>query len=128
MIGGMDELAQIVLNLDRRLREAVNVEHKLQAWVVPTLAGGWANSGAPYAPAGYWKDLNAIVWLHGRVTGGSVPSTIFTLPVKYRPQYTLSFYVAPSGAVVTVDATGAVAVASGATPVSLDNISFRAYA
>ena len=53
-------------------------------WIAPTLLNTWANVGAGFATAGYYKDACGIVHLRGLVTGGTA-STIVTLPAGYRP-------------------------------------------
>lgn len=57
-------------------------------WQNAALAAGWANVGAPFAPAGY-RIRDGILYLTGAVTGGAVNTIIFTLPVAYRPSVPL---------------------------------------
>lgn len=121
------ELTEAIRNLDRRLRKLENAEPSLFGGEVPALQGSWVNTGAPYPNAAYWRDASNQVWLRGRVQGGAVPSTLFTLPEGYRPIGTRSFATA-LGDVIEVDTAGAVTVVSGASPVSLDGVTFRAYA
>lgn len=119
-------IESIFENLHRRLKDVENKRPKLQEWQATVLLSSWANAGAGYTPTGYWKDSQGIVWLRGRITGGAAPSAAFTLPVKYRPEYTHT-YATYSGAVVEVRADGTVQVVSGST-VALDQVSFRAFA
>lgn len=97
-----------------------------EGWVAPALSGTWANQ-AGYNPAGYYKDATGRVHLRGGVTGGAVPSTIFTLPAGYRPLNEQRHAVMANGAFgyVTVQTTGIVQASGGAVPFSLDGLSFR---
>ncbi|GAX37251.1 hypothetical protein [Nodularia sp. NIES-3585] len=56
-----------------------------EAWQTPTLKNGWVNYDNTYNPAGYFKDSLGIVHLRGLVKNGSTTTTIFLLPVGYRP-------------------------------------------
>lgn len=123
----ISELTEAIRNLDRRLRKLENHEPSLFGGEIPVLAGAWVNTGGVYPNAAYWRDASNMVWLRGRVQGGAVPSTLFTLPVNYRPIGTRSFATS-LGDVIEVDTAGVVTVVSGASPVSLDGVMFRAYA
>jgi len=93
--------------------------------------GTWVNFGGTNEPARYWKDYTGIVHLGGIVKTGAVPSTIFTLPAGYRPQYALIYAVASNGlfGVCTVNPDGTVVASAGsATYFSLSGITFRQYA
>jgi hypothetical protein len=117
---------RIVRSLDQRIRDLASRESKIPTYEAPTLLNSWANVGGAYANAGYYS-FNQAVYLRGRVSGGSVPSDIFTLPANYRPASTLSFTVVGNGsfAIVDVEADGSVRAISGGGPLSLDGISFR---
>jgi hypothetical protein len=79
--------------------------------------------GGDFLAPGFWKDPFGIVHLQGSATNGPLgTSTIFTLPIGYRPAGTVEFQ-AP-GSLVTIDAAGAVQTDVGAT--ALDGITFRA--
>jgi hypothetical protein len=99
------------------------------AWTAPTFSGTWVNFGAPYASAGYMKDAEGRVWLRGMVKDGAAGSTIFQLPVGYRPPFQLTVPVIAGGATlgqVIVTTGGSVTLSSGSTAfASLDCISFR---
>lgn len=116
-------------SIHRRLKDVENRRPKLQDWQVPTLQNSWANVGAPYSVAGYWKDPHGNVFLRGRVSGGGIGFTILTLPVKYRPEYNLT-YAVYNGAVIVIQTDGQVVCATGTAgqPVALDTIAFRAFA
>jgi hypothetical protein len=59
-----------------------------EAWKVPTLLNAWQNYGAPFNPVGYWKDSNGVVHFRGSLAVGTIGTTMFQLPVGYRPPYT----------------------------------------
>lgn len=66
-------------------------------WIIPSIASGWKAYGAAnYDVVAYIKK-QGVVWIKGIVsaTSGSVGSTIFTLPVGYRPSKT-KIFVTPS--------------------------------
>jgi len=80
----------------------------------PLMANGWVSYAAPYGPAQYRK-VGDEVQLRGLIQSGSPPSsTMFTLPVGYRPQHQLIFTQACSAgtAEVRVDTPGTVACPS----------------
>jgi hypothetical protein len=64
-------------------------------WLSPTLQGNWTYYGTPYSEPGFYQDFSGRVWLRGLLgvnpTPGTStqapPSTIFTLPQGYWPQY-----------------------------------------
>jgi len=81
-------------------------------WFTPTFVNSWADLAGGH-DARYIKDLtNGIVYMKGLVTGGSdsTTTTIFTLPVGYRPSTTLRIIEETSGGagVMQVLATGQV--------------------
>jgi hypothetical protein len=90
----------------------------------PFTPGVSASGGSNLAP-GFWKDGVGNVWLQGSVDGAA--GVIFTLPEGYRPAGTARFRAPAAGGATTVeiDADGDVST-SGADPVSLDGIAFRA--
>ena len=57
----------------------------LEPFTAPTLTNSWVNFGAPYNPAGYFKDPFGIVHLRGTIKSGTMSAAAFTLPVGYRP-------------------------------------------
>jgi hypothetical protein len=60
-------------------------------WLVPTLLNGWVNFSGSAVPAGYRKEGDW-VYLRGFLKDG-IDNTIFTLPVGYRPPYTMHYPV-----------------------------------
>lgn len=104
----------------------------VEGWNVPVLAGAWANV-AGGSPAGFWTDPWGTVHLRGVVKTGATGSAIFTLPVRYRPEFltTLATWCTPGLATVTISTVGVVTQATGRTATSdsiaLDGLSFRSY-
>lgn len=101
-----------------------------------------------YAPPGYWKADDGMVYLRGAVIRTGVVTldggtTLFHLPVDYRPEFFQSFpvvstepaalvssvIVSPDGAVMYVHTSTASFIAGSITEVTfhLDPIVFRAY-
>jgi hypothetical protein len=101
----------------------------LEDWVVPTMAVGWANYGAGLAGVAYRKDAAGQVHLRGAVSGGTIGTAVFTLPVGFRPYGGVVFAVNSDGAygAAHVTAAGEVIAAVGTnTQFMLDGVSFRA--
>ncbi|NCR54667.1 MAG: hypothetical protein GPJ10_15130 [Microcystis aeruginosa L211-07] len=101
-----------------------------EAWIVPAFMNSWTNYDTTYNPAGYFKDSLGIVHLRGLVKNGTNNTTIFTLPVGYRPSNReLQAVQTNLNTIGRVDilADGQVTVVSGSNGwVSLDGITFRA--
>ncbi|MBD2288039.1 hypothetical protein H6F92_04100 [Microcystis wesenbergii FACHB-1317] len=101
-----------------------------EAWIVPAFMNGWINFDTTHNPAGYFKDSLGIVHLRGLVKNGTNNTTIFTLPVGYRPSnQELQAVQTNLNTIGRVDilADGQVTVVSGSNGwVSLDGITFRA--
>jgi hypothetical protein len=92
----------------------------------PGFENGWKNVGEGFAHASFYLDPIGRVHMKGNVSGGTLESSVFTLPVGYRPPEKLVFVVATgtvSSAEVEVLSNGEV-LASG-PKVALDGISFR---
>ena len=101
-----------------------------QQWQSLTLLGTWSNYSSAYNPAGYFKDAHSVVHLRGLITATMSTSTIATLPTSYRPQYREVFIVLASGLAGRVDVDNLgniILITGGATYLSLDGLSFRAY-
>jgi hypothetical protein len=99
-----------------------------EAWIAPTFSGTWANVGGGFNNAGYYKDPFGVVHLRGLVKSGTIPSTIFTLPVGYRPTAQYYLVVLSQGAIGRLDiaTSGTVSATTGNNlSFSLDNIHFR---
>jgi hypothetical protein len=102
-----------------------------EAWIEPTLLNGWVNFGSIYEISGFYKDEFNVVHLRGLVKDGTTTNgtTIFTLPVGYRPLKVLIFIIVTNNtlASIAVNPNGTVVVNSAvsSTWLSLDGISFR---
>lgn len=108
------------------LRASINALQP-SAWTAVTFTGGWSK----YADANYsnvsYRKASDIVQLRGLAAGGSVPSSIFTLPSGFRPPAYLAIAVASNNAFgrITVGADGTVLCDVGSpTWVSLDGVHF----
>lgn len=105
-----------------------------ESWKTATLQNGWQNYGGSFAPARYRKDRDGTVYLGGLVKGGPQNSVIFTLPVGYRPAYSLIFatmaYSSTTGKQlgrIAIKSNGEVWCDFGPTDwVSLDTVRFKA--
>lgn len=101
------------------------------AWIAPTLLNSWVTYDANFNEAGYRKDANGFVHLKGMIKSGS--STMFTLPVGYRPKvdgtrrYLLTGQCSAGIGRIDIMSNGNVDYVSGANAwFSLDGISFFA--
>jgi hypothetical protein len=56
---------------------------------VTSFQNSWANTGGGFETLCYWKDGEGAVHIQGVVSGGSLFTSIFTLPVEYRPRNTM---------------------------------------
>jgi hypothetical protein len=99
----------------------------------PAFGAGWKDAGSGLQVAGFYR-AGGIVHLRGVVDLGGTSTTIFTLPVGYRPEATEAFSAVLDTAgiaLILVTAAGDVDVEfinSPSTPhtLSLSQISFRA--
>lgn len=100
-----------------------------EQFIAPALLNSWIYGGAPYNPPGYYKDSLGRVHLRGFVTTGAVGTTIFTLPVGYRPANTELIATGSAGlfGLALINNVGNVQANVGSSSwFSLDNITFRA--
>lgn len=106
----------------------------IEAWNGITLQNAWINTGGVYALARYRKDKHGVVWLQGRIQGGTTTSgtLLFTLPAGYRPISKLSFTVVTNNTSadqvgqIDIDTTGNVYLIVGYnTYLTLDQIAFH---
>lgn len=78
-----------------------------RAWITPTLENSWINYsptiGGDWEQAGYRK-IGDIVYVRGLVRGGTLPSTVFTLPTGYRPPKPVLFATDADSAHARIDA------------------------
>ena len=80
------------------------------AWAAPTLGGGFTNLGAGFQPAGYYQDFTGRIYGRGILTnagGCASGTTIYTLPVGYRPVGDETFAVILQGGFAKIDVTPA---------------------
>lgn len=99
----------------------------------PTLASNWSHISGSVVR--YWMDADRVVHLAGagNNTVDSIPSTIFTLPVGYRPLFDIRMpmtYGSVSVGCIRVTTDGLVIAEDGtlSAAVYLDGITFRAEA
>lgn len=98
-------------------------------WITPTYQNGWVDYDTTYNTTQYYKDKHNFVHIKGMVKNGTANSTIFTLPVGYRPARRYLFVTISNGAIGRVDVLpdGQVMMQSGSNAwFSLDIINFRA--
>jgi hypothetical protein len=103
-----------------------------EAVQAPALQNDWVNYGLGFANAGFYKDKEGRVHLHGLIKDGDIGTSIelFLLPAGYRPAATLQFRADNdrNGARIEITAAGKV-IANGVTNkvyLNLSGISFRA--
>ena len=101
------------------------------AWATPSLSSSWvSDTGAGESAPQYRRDISGKVIFRGHASGGTSYSSLFTLPVGFRPPHRMRFVVMTLAgiATITIDTAGVVYVldAAGTSPkyVSLDGISF----
>lgn len=90
------------------------------SWIAVSGGVGFQNSfvnvGGAYSGTAYWKDALGNVWVYLAATGGTNGTTVFTLPVGYRPgrQFVFTAYVG-SGAGYGIVATSGTVTPAGAS-------------
>lgn len=102
--------------------------HVVGATGEPAFTNAWVNFGAPHAVAAFYKDAFGVVHLKGLVKNGTAATSIFTLPVGYRPTETRIFAVIDGvNAVSRLDiaAAGTVVPTTGNNAYISLNVSFR---
>lgn len=55
-------------------------------WTTPTLLGTWVEYSTSWGTPGYYKDPSGTVYLRGMVSGGTLGTDLFVLPVGFRPK------------------------------------------
>lgn len=105
------------------------VRQRVEGFIAPTLINSWVNYGAPYNPAGYYKDPFGTVHLRGILKNGVVVQPSFVLPAGYRPGNHCQFATVSNNAlgIVEVQSGGNVTLAVGSNvDFRLDGMTFRA--
>lgn len=81
---------------------------EMDHWRVPVLGNSWVNFASGWAVAGYKKE-NGLVMTKGLIKNGTLNTSIFTLPVEYRPGETRMFlasaFALNSGGIASGSAT-----------------------
>lgn len=101
-------------------------------WLNPAFINNWSAAGVPYDTPGFCID-RGVVFLKGVIKNTSLISSIFTLPLGYRPSGNRMFMVSTfdtnpiwTPGYLTINSTGLVALNSGRFNfVSLDGVNFR---
>lgn len=97
---------------------------------VTVFTNGWGDWGIPYPPMAYTITATGTIQLRGAIASATSNSIAFTLPVGYRPPYTLLYTVPVDVAsstygTVSINAAGQVYIESvNNKAVSLNSISF----
>lgn len=111
-----------------------DIWHEIGTAGEPAFANSWVNYDGTWASAGFTKDSNGFVHLKGLIKSGTLYSTMFTLPVGYRPaKITMNCVVCHNGAGyligrLDVSSNGTVKLtdSGGNTFASLENVTFKA--
>lgn len=78
--------SKIFANADARVEELEQDVKNIvtqEAWIMPTLTNGWSN--APGLTTRYMKENTGFVNCEINITGGTIGTSVFQLPVGYRP-------------------------------------------
>lgn len=90
-------------------------------WQAPTFTNGWSNYGSGFQALQYTRDNSGLVHIRGVVTGGASGTSIFTLPVGYRPVSDVAIPVASATySYIRVNPLGQVVYNGGAAPVGIN--------
>lgn len=99
-----------------------------EAWITPTLLNGWVGNQATR----YLRDQFGFVHLKGILISGTMNTTIFNLPVGYRPINNYNMFSVASGSVngvLLIRPNGDVIARIGtSTEFCLDGVTFKAEA
>lgn len=129
-LGNVDNTADTSKPVSTAQQAALDLKANkaLPSITAPTLLNSWVDYAGGFQTAGYYKDEFGFVHLTGIVKSGTAGSTIFTLPVGFRPAAGLQFPVAANGyGSCRVSADGSVIAFAGSTVwYSLDGVCFRA--
>lgn len=125
----------LILKILDRLKTAENqIQGKQDTivetdWQEMTLGNDWENYGGSFSIASYKKRGNTVMF-KGLIKGGTIKTTIFTMPTGFRPSAAKILpATSNSGNTVElrVDKSGAVSVNNGTISswVSLDNVNYE---
>ena len=112
------------------LNDPVAIEpwHEIGAAGEPAFENSWVNFGAPWETAAYAMQSDGWVRLKGMVKSGNVVGSFFTLPVDYRPPFSLAPTILSLDAnmALTMQTSGTIAVATGGSNswVTLNGVMF----
>ncbi len=82
------------------------------AWTAPTLGNSWQDFLSGVAPVAY-RRVGDVVELRGAIKSGTLATTVFTLPVGFRPtagNHLFAVVAGPGGARLDVSSDGTVVV------------------
>lgn len=125
-------LANVVEDTQANAKELESKADKVQEdWIEPTLLNGWLNRGGTEEIVGYIKDDFGFVHIKGTIDSGidTAGTTIFQLPIGYRPRKILSIPITSNSAFgdIKITETGLLIINIGSNVIlSLNGISFRA--
>lgn len=108
-----DGIASVFNPVAKALQNTPIMGAPAPAWIQPDLLNGWANIGAQFATAAFHRDALGYVHCKGvlsNAAGAAAGSTIFALPMGYRPAQQYRF---------AVEGTSATAQFINVTPVGL---------
>lgn len=74
-----------------------------EAWITPAFTNNWVNYGSGQATAAYMKDEMGFVTIKAFVKDGTIGTSVFTLPVGYRPGERMATGQVSNGAFAQVD-------------------------
>ena len=78
------------IDMITKFRKEVEFEKSINKIVIPAeLKNGWYNVSDEKSPLRFFKDVQGVVHLNGRIKGGTTKwgTTIFTLPEGFRPKH-----------------------------------------
>jgi len=123
----VERFTQRIADLTSRLEDLERRQSgRTTPWVNVTFQGAHVNFGGNTQPVQYRKQGD-MVQIRGCFKTGAVGSTVFTLPVGFRPPHLLGFDVVSNnafGRMSIVETTGAVTLDVGSTAFTWINYEF----
>lgn len=86
-----NELPQTARNAIQALKDYVDGLGRPTDWTAPSLEGTWVNFDATNWQPAQYRKVGEVVMIRGLVKNGTANTTIFTLPVGFRPPLRLIF-------------------------------------